>query len=171
MKKIVCISFLFYFILFACEKKQENTQQLNENRLKTSINNYVNQCWNNKDLELFEKLSTEKFIRNINGIKVANNQNEMQAAMNVFFKGFPDLKVDIKNITVKDSMAFVKWTFNGTNTGVFGEIAATGKKVKITGFTRATYSKEGKIKQEDVYYNELALLQQLGYKLIPPVVK
>jgi len=63
------------------------------------------------------------------------------------------------------------WTILGTNTGVFGESPPTGKKIKINGITHIKFDNKGKIIYEDVFYNELLLLQQLGYTLLPPTLE
>ena len=131
----------------------------------------VENCWNKKDMVKFRSISSDNFVRNVNDINVANNQNEMEAAMNIFFTGFPDLYLKTENPIVADSQVFVHWTATGTNTGVFGETPATGKKVKFSGYTIGHYSTDGKFSGEDVYFNELDLLQQLGYTLLPPVLK
>ena len=65
----------------------------------------------------------------------------------------------------------MKWHSTGTNTGRFGELPATGKKVKIEGLSHLYFNEDGKMYQEDVFYNELNLLQQLGYSLNPPIVE
>jgi steroid delta-isomerase-like uncharacterized protein len=167
MKKIIFIAAIFIFLVFSCKENQ----QTKENQLKSNLNTVVEQCWNKKDVVKFKVLSAENFVRNVNGIKVANNQNEMVAAMNVFFKGFPDLNITLENTVVKGNQVFTRWIFTGSNTGIFGESPATGKKVKISGYTNAYYTTEGKLYQEDVYFNELDLLQQLGYTLMRPVVE
>ena len=81
------------------------------------------------------------------------------------------MKLVINEIYNKNNRVFIKWTFTGTNTGVFGESPATGKKVKILGFSSVLLNTEGKIVKEDVFYNELDLLQQLGYTMKFPIVE
>ena len=65
----------------------------------------------------------------------------------------------------------MNWTATGTNTGTFGELKATGKKIKVSGASRIEFDQEGKIIFEDVFFNELSLLQQMGHTLTPPVVE
>ena len=72
---------------------------------------------------------------------------------------------------IKDSVVFTHWEVDGPNTGIFAEAPATGKKIKISGLSLIYFNKEGKIYKENVCYNELDLLQQLGYTLVPPVLK
>ena len=151
-----------------------NNQQIDKKSIQdiiiTNNNTFVEYCWNNRDFSKLSSIATENLVRNLNGIKVATNQKEMAANMNVFFIGFPDLKVTLNNTYIINNLVFTDWTFIGTNTGEFGETPATGKKVKVSGFSIVYFNSEGKMYQEDIYYNELEFLQQLGYTLNPPIV-
>ena len=173
MRKITTVFVAFILLFISCKDQQseQNKFEAKEIAIKATINDMVTQCWNNKDMEKFKAIATENFVRKNNGIIVANNRNEMEATMNVFFTGFPDLEVILNNTIVKGNQTFTQWTALGTNTGIFGETAATGKKVKFSGYSVGYYNDEGKYTGEEVYYNELELLQQLGYTLVSPVVE
>ncbi len=139
-----------------------------EMQLNKQLGTLIDSCWNNQNLHAFQELVSTDFVRNLNGISVVKNQNEMEAHMKVFFTAFPDLEIRLEESEVKGNKIFLLWQSTGTNTGVFGEVAATGKKVKINGLSHLYFDKAGKLYREDVYYNELDLLQQLGYTLTPP---
>jgi len=168
---IVLLAFIILFISCREEQSQQNELEAKEIAIKATINDMITQCWNNKDMEKFRAIATENFIRKNNGIIVANNRNEMEATMNVFFTGFPDLEIILNNTIIKGNQAFSQWTAVGTNTGIFGETAATGKKIKFSGYHVGYYNNEAKYTGEEVYYNELELLQQLGYTLVSPIVE
>jgi predicted ester cyclase len=53
------------------------------------------------------------------------------------------------------------WRFTGTHTGVFFGIPATGKKVDLIGCT-ITKMVNGKITEENDFFDNLEFLQQLG---------
>lgn len=157
--------------LFSCKQQHEKGELTMESKIKTNLNAFLDSCWNKGDTNQIDKISTENFTRFLNGIKVASSQKEMQAHMSVYFTAFPDLEVLYDSISIKDNKVFMKWTSTGTNTGRFGEFPATGKKVKIKGLSHLFFNKTGMLYKEDVYYNELDLLQQLGYTLKPPIVE
>jgi len=136
-----------------------------------TLNTYMDSCWNKGSVASLKHIATEEFTRNLNGINVASTHNEMQAHMTIFFTGFPDLAVKLDSTFVKKNTIFTHWTSTGTHTGMFGEIAATGKKVQINGLSQLYFDNEGRIIREDVVFNELELLQQLGYTLNPPVLE
>ena len=174
MKMPLSVSAILIMLFISCNRqysKDKAEMQIMETAFKANMNDFIEFGWNKKDMTKVRALLTENYIRNLNGIQVANNQKEMEANMNIFFTGFPDLKITINNIQIKDNQAFTHWTFEGTNTGVFGESPPTGKKVKVSGCMNIHFNNQGTLSQEDVFYNELELLQQLGYTLSPPIVE
>lgn len=173
-KMTIYISFIL--LLHACENKQssnnDTTAAINtEKTIKKNIEFLIDECWNNKNTAALDKITVENFTRKMNGIQVAKNQLEMDAHMQVFFTAFPDLLVEIDSIFVKDNQTFTHWHFTGTNTGIYGENRATGKKVKISGHSTIKFDRNGKMLGEEVFFNELEMLQQLGYTLVPPVLQ
>ena len=129
---------------------------------------YVDSCWNKHKTNSVKELITTEFTRNVNGISVANGSMELEAYIINFIRAFPTLKIEIDTMIQKEQQIITTWTFQGTNTGEFAEYLPTGKKAKVSGVSLFLFDKEGKITREDTYYNELYLLQQLGYTLQPP---
>ena len=151
-----------------CQEQVQKKQLAMEHQLNRQLVTLIDSCWNKKDVSAIPELITADFIRNMNGISVAKNQQEMEAHMKVFYKAFPDLQVSMAETDVKGNKIFLLWQATGTNTGIYGEMAATGKKFKINGLSQFYFDEAGKLYREDVYFNELDLLQQLGYSLNPP---
>ncbi len=166
---IFLLSLLFVSVFGSCQEQVfKKREVVMETRLSQQLVMLIDSCWNKKDVGAIQDLTTSDFVRNMNGISVAKNQQEMEAHMKVFFKAFPDLKVSMEETDVKGKKIFLLWQSTGTNTGVYGEIAPTGKKVRINGLSQLYFNDAGKLYREDVYFNELDLLQQLGYSLNPP---
>ena len=82
----------------------------------------------------------------------------------------PDLRITIDEMIVKGDKIVWIWTFSGTNTGSFGELPATGKKIQFAGVAIDRIV-DGKIAEEWVYFNLLDLYQQLGFKVVPAETK
>ncbi|MEG3658234.1 ester cyclase [Arenibacter palladensis] len=135
--------------------------------LETTIIAYLNP----KGEKEIDSLITEDYLQNMNGIPVVTNITELKAKINLYDTGFPDYAITLGNSRVCDNQGYVDWIFTGTNTGEFAEVMATGKKVKINGFSHLYFNAEGRIYREDIFYNELELLQQLGYSLENPNLK
>ena len=79
---------------------------------------------------------------------------------------FPDFKLKIDEYYVKDNIIFSYWTIRGTNTGRLGELPPTGKTIKVSGFA-VSRVKNGKIYEEQTFWNVLEFYQQLGFQVIP----
>jgi predicted ester cyclase len=70
-------------------------------------------------------------------------------------------------VLVENDKIIVFATFEGTNTGPLGDIAATGNKASVSG-VYVFRIVEGKIAEEWTYFNLLSYYQQLGFTLTPP---
>lgn len=169
-KTITCILILIV-VITACNSKQRSDQLSMDERLTKNLDVFIDSCWNDQNVTKLNELVAKDFVRVLNGINVAGNENELGAHMNVFFTGFPDLKIQYHNLHINGNNLFMNWECTGSNTGVFGEMPATGKKIKIQGLSHLYFTDEGKLYKEDVYYNELDLVQQLGYTLEEPVLE
>ncbi len=176
MKILVLLLLVFLICAFSCNRTgQRGTRVIGmgakDSTIRAHLSVLVDSCWNNQDTTFLTGISVENFVRHLNGIQIAVSKREMQAHMNVFFTAFPDLKITLDTLTINNNKAFLEWTSSGTNTGVYGEVGPTGKKVKMKGFSHLHFTDEGVLSREDVYYNELDLLQQLGYTLNPPILE
>jgi steroid delta-isomerase-like uncharacterized protein len=145
----------------------DRTTEVEEENKKTAIS-FAATIWNDKDLSQIEIFYADEFTRMVNNIEVTSDKIELLANIQVYFTGFPDLKFSIEKIIPYHDKVFMNWTITGTNTGMFGEFPATGKKVKVSGITHFDFDEEGKFIYEEAFFNELSLLQQLGYSLTPP---
>ncbi|MGI9546293.1 MAG: ester cyclase [Flavobacteriaceae bacterium] len=165
---ITGIVLILLLIWNSCREKEQKLELAKEDQLTTHLSTLIDSCWNSQNIKAFGDLATTDFTRNLNGISVAKNINEMEAHIEVFLTAFPDLEISVEESEIKGDKIFFLWQATGTNTGIFGEMGATGKKVKINGLSHLYFSDSAKLYREDVYYNELDLLQQLGYTLTPP---
>ena len=147
------------------KKEAMKNMPVEERNLVSQVNKFVDEYINKNNTEVLKDLVTNDYVRTMNGKKVAGNPQELISSYEVFRTGFPDEKVTLSNIEVSGNNVFVNWTFTGTNNGEFNGMAPTGKKVEISGVSQLKYNGEGKCYREDVFFNELDMMKQLGYKL------
>lgn len=148
-------------------RERESQENINQ----TALVAFLEKGWNEKNLEAIDTYFSESIVRKVNSVNLATSKNELSANMQVYFTGFPDLEIQANNMVAEGNRIYMSWTITGTNTGVFGELPPTGKKIKISGITRMDFDDDGKIEVEEVYYNELSLLQQMGHTLNPPILE
>ncbi len=126
-----------------------------------SVADQIAKAWNTKDMDLIKANLVDNFVRNTNGINQGNSVKDYIAIMQGNFTAFPDLGIQVDELTIKGNNAFVKWTLTGTNTGEFNGNAPTNNKVKIEGFSKWSFDTDGKATQEDAYLDNQALLDQM----------
>ncbi|MCX6022967.1 MAG: ester cyclase [Chloroflexi bacterium] len=82
--------------------------------------------------------------------------------------GFPDLHYTVEQFVAEGGTVAARFVIHGTHDGPFGGIAATGRKVQITG--SAFYQMaDGKITEVRVFADFLNVIQQIGAVITPPV--
>lgn len=176
MYKSIIAPTILLFLLGSCNEKTsrqnlELAHQAKQDTMKAHFMSLIEDGWNKGDMEKLKAISAENYVRILNGVVVADNRNALQVNIGVFLTGFPGCEVTVDQILLKDDQLVAHWTFTGTHTGIFGNLPPTGKKANVSGCATLQFNEEGKIMREEVYYNELDLVQQLGYSLVPPTLK
>lgn len=147
----------------AASKNMPETVQ----NIKTTHDRFTD-FWNKHDTEILKDIIHANVVRYTNGNKEATNKEEYAAFAEVFFTAFPDLRFTVRDVTISDGKSSHYWTGMGTNTGPFGDNAATGKTITTYGHTVITYNKEGKIIKDESFFDMADMYQQLGYTISPP---
>ncbi|MGZ7118781.1 MAG: ester cyclase [Methanobacterium sp.] len=129
----------------------------------------LDDAWNSQDWETFNERHADDVIVFWPGQPeatkgIANHQEESKE----FFKTFPDNH--IKNDPYMVLFGQDDWTcsiaiFTGTMKGPMkteeGEIPATNKKFKVK-FCTVAHWKNGKIVEENLFYDQVGLMKQIG---------
>jgi steroid delta-isomerase-like uncharacterized protein len=80
---------------------------------------------------------------------------------------FSNFVATIEEVNVKGDRIWSRYSMSGINSGPMGNIPATGKSFNVTGMA-ITRVKDGKIIEDETYWNVLGFYNQLGFKLQPP---
>jgi predicted ester cyclase len=122
--------------------------------------------WNGADLEGLDAIAATNIVRRGPSVSMpAKNIEELKEVIKSMRAAFPDLELTLDDAAYVGDHAFVRWTFKGTNTGP-GQFPPTGKPVKVTGMSLVRYA-SGKAVEEDVYFDSLDMLTQLGLAQSP----
>ena len=76
-----------------------------------------------------------------------------------FMTAFPDIRVFMDDVVVKDEAIEFHWTFVGTNTGPGG----TGNRVRISGFEKWTFGDDGLVAESQGHYDQAEYDRQLEH--------
>lgn len=177
MKTTIFIALLVLLTFSSCEDpaaiKAEAQKEIADEKAawEASVNATIEKFltgWNEGNYDNVDAVTAADAYRIQNGVSQATDLAGVKAVMEMFRTAFPDAHVAIDNLVIAGKQSFINWTFTGTNSGEFNGAAPTGKSVKISGVAIGTYADDGKFKGEDVFYNELEMMSQLGYTLSPP---
>jgi len=153
MKKTITI--LTAILLFA---------SCTDNKVEKDIEMYTN-TWdeiiNNGNLDYFNE---DNFDKNITLIMAPENIVGIESARdyyNNYLTGFSDIEFTMKKVFGQGDNLVKHWNFKGKHTGNFFGIPATGRAVDLDG-TTIVKMKNGKIAQEQNFFDNMTFMQQLG---------
>jgi steroid delta-isomerase-like uncharacterized protein len=133
--------------------------------LKPAVDLFID-AWNTGDLDKLDVSTTENFKRTSPAGLEADSREAMKGVMAGLRASYPDIKVVITDSRYAGDRGFLNWTFTGTNTGP-GDMPPTNKPVKLDGYTIVHFDGD-KIAHEEVYFDMLSWMTQLGATLTPP---
>ncbi|MBT8387389.1 MAG: ester cyclase [Ignavibacteria bacterium] len=83
---------------------------------------------------------------------------------------FSEFKAVIEEVNVKGNTVWCRYSMEAIHYGPLGDVPATGKKFQITGMAM-TRLLDGKIIEDETFWNALSFYQQLGFTLSQPNVE
>jgi len=137
----------------------------------TIKNNTMSTIESNKEIvrKLFEEslnkgnlaLLSDLFAADFTGPQGEKGPAGFRANIELLLKAFPDIHYTIKDLVGEDDKVAVNWTWQGTQTGSFRNIPATGKSITNDGM--AVFGlKDGKIVRAETLTDRLGFWQGLG---------
>jgi steroid delta-isomerase-like uncharacterized protein len=90
-----------------------------------------------------------------------HGKQEMRDFMAIFYRGFPDLHIEIRNVIAQEQIVVAEYDLLGTHTGTFLGHPPSGRGFNIPAVS--VYEHNGELfTRETVYYDSASLLDQLG---------
>ena len=120
----------------------------------------IEKAWNTQDLDLFDEVYAPDIIVHSAPYPDKEGLEAWKQHATGAFEAFPDFQFTIENIIVEGDTHAAPWTWQGTHKD-------TGKKVIVKGLCYGHWV-DGKLAEAREYEDHLGLMQQLGFKLVPP---
>jgi steroid delta-isomerase-like uncharacterized protein len=95
-----------------------------------------------------------------------HGREALKAAAQAYMTAFPDLRIEETSSTVAPPRLVQELTISGTHRGEFLGVPPTGRFTQNYAAVVTTFDDDGMMIEGALYWNALALLQQLG--VIPP---
>ena len=166
---VTTVAFLLLLCVpFSCQKQR--TQGLTEEEAKTLMDRYM-EIHNEGTLAIADEIFHPDFVLRTPFLPepIVGIQALKDVITNLRMT-FADFEGTIEEVVVKGDEIWSRYTMTGTNTGPLGDLPPTGKKMHVTGMA-ITRVADGKIIEDQTYWNVLGLYQQLGFTLVPPQIE
>ena len=163
MKKLI---FAFALVLLTGvafgQKKIDNEKEMKVLADKTL------EVWNTGNLSLFDEiLSPDIVLHEVDISEDFVGIEANKAYVTSARTAYPDFNVTFDEIIITGDYTVIRWTVTGTNTGPIGDSPPTGKKINFSG-AMISHVVDGKALETWQYYNNAAIMIQLGYTITPP---
>lgn len=122
---------------------------------------FVNEAQAGKRLDVAKELIADDFVNHSSPPGLPPDKDGVLMFHQALHGAFPDLDVDIHDMTGDADKVWTYKTFKGTHNGEFLGIPATGKPVSIDVFDIVRY-RDGQIVEHWNVVDMLGLMQQLG---------
>lgn len=117
---------------------------------------------NRGDVSVADQAFAPDCVIHINGSPEPNlSLGGFKEMMSGLLLAFPDLRLTIEDQIVAGDKVATRWTAEGTNSGAFGPVPATGRHVRISGLIMDRVV-DGKAVERWEQWDQMAMLQQLG---------
>jgi len=127
---------------------------------KELLRNFYSEAFNKHNVDAVGQFIATNVVSHSNPPE-AQGLEGVKQLLSMYFAAFPDLKVTIEDMIAEGDKVVARFTMTGTHKGEFMGIAATGKKVTVTGIEILRIA-EGKLVEHWEAFDELGMMQQLG---------
>src|SRR3954447_13277743 len=125
-------------------------------------------AWNRGDAEGIVAFVAEDVIwRDVALGMPLHGRAALQTAAQAYMTAFPDLHVEVTSLTLDGARLVQEWTLTGTHRGELMGMPATGRWTQSYGAVITTFDDDAVMIEGAVYWNPLAMLQQIGLAPAP----
>jgi steroid delta-isomerase-like uncharacterized protein len=128
---------------------------------KAVVQHLVDEGWNKKRLDVFDAVLAPAFINHDPNSPAVTDRNSLMQFAQAIWSAFPDFNVRVTDQVAEGDLVAKMWLAEGTQSGAFMGIPATGKRVAFGGTTVYQLA-DLKIARISWSYDMLGMLQQLG---------
>jgi serine phosphatase RsbU (regulator of sigma subunit) len=131
-----------------------------EEENKAIFRRYVEEAWNQSNLELADEIFDRYLAHQPNGSVLERGPEDVRRFIGEFHSAFPDFHCAIEDQIAQDDRVMTRWRLRGTHQGEFRGLAPTGEEVQINGIGIFRFSSEGKVVESWDSYDQLNLMRQ-----------
>ncbi len=126
---------------------------------KQLIRRLFEEVWNQHHLDLLDEIVAPDYPSTAD--PTAPGPAGVRQFINGYLSSFPDVHFTVDDLVAEGDQVAVRWTAIGTHQGSLMGIPPTNTRVTISGIGQYRFA-GGKFVQGWLYFDRLALMQQLG---------
>ncbi len=128
---------------------------------KALIRRFYDEVWNKGNLDVAFEVFADDYVRHDpRGTQALPGPAGQKKVAGDFRAAFPDLTMRVELMLAEDDLVAARWIMEGTNTGAWGGVAATGRHARFAGVNLFRLA-EGKVVELWNHRDDLGLMQQL----------
>jgi steroid delta-isomerase-like uncharacterized protein len=117
---------------------------------------------NRGDASVADNVFARDGVVHINGSPDPNlSVDGFKQMMSALLVAFPDVRFTVEDQIVAGDKVATRWTAEGTNSGAFGPVPATGRRVRFNGLILDRVA-AGKVVERWEQWDQMGMMQQLG---------
>jgi steroid delta-isomerase-like uncharacterized protein len=131
---------------------------------KTLARRVREEIWNGKPLSVVDQVIDVKCVSHVSDPitpDFGSGPEGFKKLVSLYRSAFPDAHLNIDDILADGDKVMVRWTARATHKGQLLNLAATSKRVTVTGIDVYRIS-DGRIQEMWISWDALGFLQQLG---------
>ena len=170
MKRLILLPLVLCFMI-SCQDKQAiadleacKTQQEIEELNKSVVQSYWNGKWNERRPAILDELLAQDVIHH--GSSEINGIEEYKQVYGMYLSAMGESHIEIEKLFAEGDFVMSQARIQGIHNGPLGDIPPTGNEITLGIFTVFRLV-DGKITEEWEIMEELAMMIQLGFELVP----
>jgi predicted ester cyclase len=135
---------------------------------KNLVRRLFQEFWNGKNLTLADEFIAASFLDHVPGrpAELPAGPEGFKLFGSAFHAAYPAAHYTIEDLLADGDKVMTRWTVHATHQGDLMGIAATGKRVTVTGIT-IDQIVDGQVIKSWTIFDALGMLQQLGVVPLP----
>ncbi len=132
-------------------------------RNKRVVRRLFDDVWNGRRLELVDELYSEDYVADYRPYApLRTGRDAVRAMVAGAWETFPDYHEDLITMVAEDNCVAVHLRITGTQTGAWGPVPPTGKRLEFEEMLILTFNDRGQVIHQRGIADNLAGLRQLG---------
>jgi predicted ester cyclase len=130
---------------------------------KALVLRFYEEVWALGNLEFAHDVFADEYVRHdLRPSEPSPGPDGQAKIAGSFRSAFPDLEWDVDLLLGEGDLVAARWTATGTHAGAWGDVAATGSRVRFSGVNIFRFGGGGKVVEIWNHRDDLGLMEQLG---------